>query len=155
MKFTETMVVFSEIPDQITLDINISNCPHRCPECHSPWLREDIGEILDEESLSNLISENKYIDCVLFSGGDGDHQTILKLAKFIKQKYPNIKTAWYSGDDEIDSEIWDSRILDFYKVGSYKKERGPLTSETTNQKLYKLNDKTNEYEDITYRFWKK
>ena len=153
MKYTETMIVFSEIPNHITLDINISNCPHRCPECHSPWLREDIGKELNEEALSYLIEYNKGIDCVLLSGGDAEHEKILELAKFIKQKYPKIKTAWYSGDDEIDTKIWDAKVLDFYKVGSYKKEFGPLDKETTNQKLYELSD--GGYKDVTFRFWKK
>ena len=154
MKYTETMIVFSEIPNHITLDINISNCPHHCTECHSPWLRENIGTELTEDNLCKLIDKNKGIDCVLLSGGDADHKSILSLAKFIKTKYPDILTAWYSGDDDIDEEIWNSKVLDFYKVGSYKKEYGPLKSKTTNQKLYELNKRNNNYVDVTYRFWK-
>ena len=29
-------VVFAEIPGETTLAINITNCPNRCPGCHSP-----------------------------------------------------------------------------------------------------------------------
>lgn len=153
MKYTETMIVFSEIPDYITLDINISNCPHRCPECHSPWLREDIGKELNEESLRYLINSHQGINCVLLSGGDASHDMILKLATFVKNTFPKLKIARYSGDDEKDEKIWNAKILDFYKIGSYKKEFGPLNSETTNQKLYEL--KNNEYVDITNKFLKK
>ena len=46
VKYVNTEVVFEEIPDEITLAINVSNCPNQCPGCHSPYLREDIGEDL-------------------------------------------------------------------------------------------------------------
>ena len=44
--------------------------------------------------------------------------------------------------------------LDYYKYGSYKKEFGSLDCKTTNQKLYQVNRKTGEAENITYKFWK-
>ena len=40
---TDTVqVVFEEIPDEVTLAIEITNCPGMCVGCHSPWLRGDI-----------------------------------------------------------------------------------------------------------------
>ena len=43
------MITFSEVPDEISLCINISNCPIKCPDCHSKFLWENIGkEITDE-----------------------------------------------------------------------------------------------------------
>jgi len=38
LKYTTAQVVFSEIPDEITLAINLSNCPIHCPNCHSKEL---------------------------------------------------------------------------------------------------------------------
>ena len=38
MKYINTMVTFEEIPDMITLCINIAECPHHCSGCHSPFL---------------------------------------------------------------------------------------------------------------------
>ena len=35
LKYVNTAVVFQEIPDEVTLAINISGCPCRCPGCHS------------------------------------------------------------------------------------------------------------------------
>ena len=46
LKYVDTKVVFQEIPDEITLAINISNCPCHCPGCHSSYLAEDIGNAL-------------------------------------------------------------------------------------------------------------
>ena len=43
MKYYNYDVVFQEIPDETTLAINISNCPCRCPGCHSKFLWEDVG----------------------------------------------------------------------------------------------------------------
>ena len=57
MKYTDTMVTFNEVPDEISLCINISGCPNRCPGCHSPELWEDIGTELTKESLKDLIDK--------------------------------------------------------------------------------------------------
>ena len=46
IKYTDTQIVFSEIPDEITLAINISNCQNNCPGCHSPYLKQNIGKEL-------------------------------------------------------------------------------------------------------------
>ena len=45
-KYLDTQIVFAEIPDEITLAINITNCPFRCPDCHSPELQRNIGNNL-------------------------------------------------------------------------------------------------------------
>ena len=61
MKYTDVQIGFQEFPDEISLLINISNCPFHCPGCHSPELREDIGTELTKKELSNLIKSNKGI----------------------------------------------------------------------------------------------
>jgi anaerobic ribonucleoside-triphosphate reductase activating protein len=59
IKYYSSAVVFEEIPDEVTLAIEITNCPGHCEGCHSPWLREDIGEELTPEVLRQLIDENR------------------------------------------------------------------------------------------------
>ena len=61
IKYTDTAVTLREIPDEITLCINISNCPCHCKGCHSSYLAEDIGKPLDEDSLVELMLDNKGI----------------------------------------------------------------------------------------------
>ena len=39
-------IVFQEFPDEVTLAINLSRCPNRCPGCHSPYLQQEEGEEL-------------------------------------------------------------------------------------------------------------
>ena len=72
IKYVDTLVCFSEVPDEITLAINISGCPIRCSNCHSKYLWEDVGESLNRDSLHNLIEKNKGISCLAFMGGDAN-----------------------------------------------------------------------------------
>ena len=143
LKYVDTKIVFQEIPDEITLAINISNCPCHCKGCHSPYLAEDIGEELNSHSLKGLID-------ISFMGGDSNSSDIDALAQWVKIYYP-LKVAWYSGRQELAKEI-NLKWFDFLKLGPYIEELGPLNSKTTNQRFYKVvND---ELIDITSVFWK-
>lgn len=159
LKYVDTKVTFLEIPDEITLCINISNCPCHCKGCHSSYLAEDIGEELTIDSLHELISNNKGITCVSFMGGDSDPKEVDRLARIVKTYY-GLKTAWYSGVQALSKDIyiWN---FSYIKLGPYIEDMGPLNSKTTNQRMYKVaynhyDDGTSGYEleDITYKFWK-
>lgn len=159
LKYVETLIGFSEIPDEITLCINISNCPCKCVNCHSPYLAEDIGEELTCSKLEELLKANKGITCVSFMGGDIDPGEIVGLAKYIKTFYPGLKVAWYSGRQELPKHF-NLEPFNFIKLGPYIEELGGLDSKTTNQKMYQRVNKEfddiylNGFEDITYKFWK-
>ena len=160
LKYVDTLVSFSEVPDEITLCINISQCPNNCKGCHSPWLREDIGEDLNIESLYNLIDKNKGVTCVCFMGGDQDPAEISNLAFAVKLRGDHLyKTAWYSGKQHIPDELSVSDF-DYIKVGPYIEEFGGLDNPNTNQKMYevcKVNKLPEGFilNDITNKFWKK
>ena len=143
MKYVDTKVVFREIPDEIALAINISNCPVRCPGCHSSYLAQDIGEILDENALETLIKENTGITCVSFMGGDAEPMLVGSYSRWIKFRFPGLKTAWYSGRDLSHAEI-NLDTLDYVKVGPYIDEYGPLNSPTTNQRFYSISHENGE-----------
>ena len=145
----DTSVTFAEIPDQICLAINISGCPHKCLGCHSPYLRDNIGEELIIPVLEKLVKKNSGITCVLFMGGDSDKEYLTTLSSYIHSL--NLLVGWYSGEDELDLNIY-KKYFDYIKVGSYKKELGPLNCKTTNQRLYRIRDRK-FIDDITYRFW--
>ena len=72
LKFTESMVTFSEFPDEISLCINISRCPCHCEVCHSSYLANDIGEPLYLETVYDLIDKNEGITCLGLMGGDAE-----------------------------------------------------------------------------------
>lgn len=151
LKYVDTKVTFSEVPDEITLCINISNCPCHCINCHSSYLAEDIGEPLDLQHLTNLIDNNKGITCVCIMGGDANPSEVDDIAQDIKEYYPELKVAWYSGRQELSKDI-NLEFFDFIKLGPYIEELGPLNSRTTNQRFYKVSD--GELINITSKFGK-
>ena len=150
VKFVDTLVSFQEVPDEITLCINISNCPCHCEGCHSAYLAEDIGNPLGYWTLNNLIKTNKGITCVCFMGGDSCPDYIEQLALFIKyQSWYPLKVAWYSGKSSIPNDL-DINLFNYIKVGPYIPKLGGLDKETTNQIMYKVYN--GNLIDITYRF---
>ena len=150
LKYVDAKVVFAEVPDEVTLAINISNCPCQCKGCHSSYLAQDIGTELTFSELRRLIKHNSGISCIAFMGGDSEPKRIDALASFVTNHY-QLKVAWYSGRQELSNSI-DLFNFDYIKLGPYKEEFGPLNSRTTNQRFYKVNGK--ELIDITNKFWK-
>ena len=153
LKYVNSDIVFQEIPDEVTLAINISNCPCHCPGCHSHYLWEDIGLPLNPEAIDNFVQKfGSNLTCIAFMGGDGDPKGINLLAQYVHEEYPQFKVAWYSGRTVI-SPLITKNDFDYIKIGPYIKHLGPLKKPTTNQRLYRQNDQ-GEFEDITSRFWR-
>lgn len=156
----DTLVTFSEIPDEISLCLNISNCQNNCKGCHSPYLRKNIGVELNFDEIDKLIKANNGITCVCFMGEGKNILDVLHLAGYIKNEY-GLKTALYSGRTDVpEDSAW--HILNYIKIGPYIKEFGPLNKETTNQRLYKNDGRgkvivgekiRNGWIDITNKFW--
>ena len=151
LKYLNTQVTFAEVPDEITLCINITGCKNGCKNCHSSYLAQDIGTELTFNEVRKLIKKNSGISCIALMGGDAEPDKINTLASFIINHYNYIKVAWYSGRQELSNSI-DLSNFDYIKLGPYKEEFGPLNSMTTNQRFYKVNGK--ELVDITNEFWK-
>lgn len=153
LKYVNTGIVFQEIPDEVTLAINISGCPCRCPGCHSQFLWGDIGEPLTEDALTHFIDEyGDDMTCIAFMGGDAEPERVDELARFLHDTFPKYKVAWYSGRIRIPKEV-KKTDFDYIKVGPYLRHLGSLREPTTNQRLYRrMADNT--FEDITSRFWK-
>ena len=165
LKYVDILVGFAEIPDEITLAINISNCPCHCEGCHSPYLAEDIGKpliykdthndrtIINCNPLSELIEANKGITCVCLMGGDSNPEYINILGKVIKCH--KLKSAWYSGRQELSKDI-NLENFDYVKLGPYMKDRGPINCKTTNQVLLEVEVVQGKVftKDITAKFWK-
>lgn len=136
LKYVDTKVVFQEVPDEVTLAINISNCPCHCEGCHSPYLAEDIGTDLTIEELTRLGTETEGITCIAFMGGDSDPKRINRLAKWVTEEL-DLKVAWYSGRQYIPDEI-DVSNFNYIKIGPYIPKLGGLDSENTNQIMYEV-----------------
>ena len=131
-------IVCQEIPDEISLAVNISCCPNRCPGCHSQWLWSNEGENMTEDMLAGLIGKySAAITCFCFMGGDAEPFEVMRLAKWIRTQWPHIKTAWYSGKEML-PEGFDIRSMNYIKLGPYIEALGGLKSPCTNQALYRI-----------------
>lgn len=138
LKYYNYDIVFQEIPNEVTLALNITNCPNRCRGCHSPHLQEDIGDELNEERIIALMEKySSAITCFCFMGGDADPLEINRLARFIQVHYPEQKTAWYSGCTQL-PDGFDVRSFQYIKLGGYDDKLGSLKSKTTNQQLFQI-----------------
>ena len=107
-----------------------AGCTHCCDGCHNPetW---DVASGIEfdnaaEDELFEALSQD-HISGITFSGGDPLHpfnrETVLRLAKKVKETYPN-KTVWlYTGF--LWEEVKDKIELDYIDVlidGEFKKE---------------------------------
>ena len=151
LKYLNYDIVFQEVPNEISLAINITGCPHQCPNCHSQFLWDDVGEVL-EDDIQNILS--KYvglITCVCFMGGDHNIHNLIEQLHISKEF--GLKTCLYSGANDISIISSAIPFLDYIKIGSFVNELGGLNSESTNQRFYR-ND-NGILCDITNIFWRK
>ena len=162
LKYVDYDIVFQEIPDEVTLAVNISCCPNRCPGCHSPFLQEDVGERLTEEVLEKLLERYPEVTCVCFMGGDGDPMEVSRLAGQVRKKNSAVRAGWYSGRQQLPAGF-PVEELDYVKLGPYVESLGSLKSPSTNQRLYRVekcggSSSGHQSEvrliDITSRFWR-
>ena len=149
LKYKNAVVTFAEVPEEVTLCINITGCPVHCEGCHSPELWEDTGHTLDGRAIDTLISNNQGISCVCFMGGDSEPEIIPLLAEVVKKK--GLKVGWYSGQEHFPNV--DLSSIDFLKVGPYIKEKGGLDNPNTNQRLYSKIQVVEETSGKIINYW--
>ena len=152
--FTEAGVSSLEVPSEISLCIYISGCQNHCYHCQCPELQlPDYGEPLGKNGFILIAAYSPQITCVCFLGEGRNTQTEHEeFDGYVAYSHSlKLKACLYSGRDIL-PEGWMTEF-DYIKVGSYQENQGPLTSPTTNQRLYKK--QFGQYEDITPRFWNK
>ena len=155
LKYVNHDIVFQEFPDEVTLAVNLSQCPNACPGCHSMYLWGDEGERL---SLSRLRAMAEAyageITCVALMGGDNDPESVLLILSELRRAMPGIRTGWYSGHASLPRCFNDYPAPDYVKIGPWREECGRLSSPSTNQRMYRCLPDGSRL-DITERFWKK
>ena len=158
IKYLNHALTFAEVPDEVALCINVTNCPHKCPGCHSPELREDIGYDL-EAALPGLLREYiGAITCVCLMGEGNDIDALRQCLSVIKCS--GLKTCLYTGCDRPSEVLQALPYLDYLKLGHYDRDLGGLANQATNQKMYRLcfepsNHTYPSFFDITWKFWPK
>lgn len=155
LKYYNKDILFTEIPNEISLTYSIIGCPLHCKECHSQflWDNQTIGTILTGKEILKDISINlNFPTCVLFMGGDWDKEYLFYLISHIKKSI-DVKTALYTGRPIEYFNNEELKLLDYIKVNPYIKELGDLKNPNTNQRLYTLSSGKID-KDITSLFWK-
>lgn len=152
LRYSNYDIVFQEVPSEVALAINITQCPHHCDGCHSSVLAEDFGNYLRDD-LDDILKEyGNYITCICLMGGDQHMGDLIDTLTLIKRT-TDLKTAVYSGADDFSIFLPVLPLLDYLKVGPYIEARGGLSSPTTNQKFY-IKGKDDIWRDETHIFWK-
>ena len=156
IKYTGTMAfAFAEVPDEVTLCINVTNCPHHCEGCHSSYLREDSGIDLEADLFDMLDDCAVDITCVCLMGEGNDIDALCRCLAMIKRR--GLKTCLYTGCDKPSDVMQALPYLDYLKLGHYDQKLGGLDKPTTNQRMYRLMfEPTNpgypSFYDITWKF---
>ena len=91
-----------EVPNRVSLIFNLSKCPLRCKGCHSPELRQAIGEPLTVEVFQKYLQKyDGLVNCICFMGGDlrGDEDHFVQLLEVCQEK--NIEVCIYTGLTEV------------------------------------------------------
>jgi len=152
LKYTGYTVACQEVPDEVSIVFNISDCPYKCRGCHSQYLWDYVGEYISNDIEGVLLQYEGLATCVCFMGGDQNLSEMKDL--LTKCKTHKFKTCVYSGSNDMSLFEDLYGLIDYLKIGEYIEELGGLKSKNTNQVFYKKND-MGKYEDFTYLFWNK
>ena len=151
VKYCGYYITFQEVPNEVALTFTVTNCPYHCEGCHSPWLQTDIGDELTESVIRSLL--DKYqgaVTCVCFMGDGNDPIAINRLVKYAHSC--GLKTCVYTGSHRNDVE--DMGFPTYFKEGKYVRDLGGLSSPSTNQRMWRM-EEDGKYHDITSWFWRK
>ena len=145
IKYLGYAVTFQEIPDEITLCFNITNCKHHCPGCHNEGLWDpDGGYEFTEKSMKELLEllDRHTVDGLTLSGGDpmysSNRNAIFDIVKTVKEKTG--KNIWmYTGyylEDIVDEPAL--QFIDVIVDGRYRRQLPPTKwAGSNNQKVWR------------------
>lgn len=150
LKYFSYTIALQEVPDEVSLIVNISGCPYHCDGCHSDYLRKYEGRYICEDIKEIIRKYEGLITCVCFMGGDQNCAELVELLRIVHDY--NLKTCLYTGANNVSNDLHRAmEHLDYVKIGSYNKELGDLSSVTTNQYMLKKISNTS-WENITNKF---
>lgn len=140
LKYKGYSIVMQEVPNEISLAINVSGCPHMCEGCHSTYLWDYDGNYLIDDIDKLLNQYSDLISCVCFMGGDQNQNDLLYCIDKVNSK--GLKICLYTGINDINLISKDIiEKLDYIKIGRYVEKLGGLDKKTTNQHFYDLKNK--------------
>jgi len=146
-----TGVTLTELPDKISLFIEMGQCYNNCKGCHSDHLRCGVADKTSLQSIVYTVHNEIYkgANAVIIMGGTNNggitETTLVALLKSVKETCCCV--GLYSGLDKLEDHKMYIPYLDYLKIGSYKEDIGGLATKGTNQILYKITE--GKLEDIT------
>lgn len=151
LKVSSICTGFLEVPSNISINIYVQGCKIKCKDCHTPELQNfKNGIILTTDDVSTIVNTHDMSKWVCWLGGEPVDQiySVIEFSKIFKEKH-NLNIALYTGYLFEDLTTFDIlKYVDLIKDGPFIKERGPVTSPTTNQRVFlKLN---NIWKQINY-----
>lgn len=138
LKYADYAIVFQEVPNEVTLALNVSGCPYHCAGCHSKYLWDYVGRDMLADLPYLLAKYAGLITCVCFMGGDQNSDDLRAALKCVKGFSAKLKTCLYTGSDCVEEMKIYFPALDYLKVGHYCQEKGGLNAATTNQRFYRV-----------------
>lgn len=85
---------------------------------------EVVGDELTSEKIDTLIATHPDITVFGLMGGDSDHNDCIRVAKYVHEKYPQLKVGMYSGREFINLDL--AQHLDLYKIGRWITPKGAV-----------------------------
>lgn len=136
LNFTDENIVFQEVPDEVSLAFTISGCPVGCKGCHSSysWNANQGTPLTTGYFQQRLQSYQGLISCVLFLGGEWQHDALVELLHIAQSA--GLNTCLYTGLDQVSAKL--KNRLTYLKTGRWLAELGGLDSPNTNQKFIDL-----------------
>lgn len=145
MKIYSTEVSFAEVPDEISLLVNVAGCDLNCPGCHWNEIQDKkIFNFTIDDLMAEIDKNLPLITTVCFMGGEWHHRQLLSMLRATRER--NLSTCLYTGKKSVTCDLKDN--LDFLKTGKWIASRGGLDAETTNQVFMDLN----KNEKLNYKF---
>ncbi|MBL7147566.1 MAG: anaerobic ribonucleoside-triphosphate reductase activating protein [Nanoarchaeota archaeon] len=115
-----------DYPDKVSCVIFLGGCDFRCGFCHNPDLvLGDLKSISEEEVLKFLEKKKKWLDGVVFSGGEPLlNKDIVGFIKRIKNMGFLIKVDTNGNNPKLLKELIDKKLVDYIAMdfkNSFKK----------------------------------
>lgn len=151
-------VSLNELPDCISFYIQLHSCKIKCSGCHSTFLWNDTGSYKSIDYLIEKanINKNNGCDSIIIFGDINNNVSIFNFNNLCRELSNILPLCVYSGADTINKSLGDISILkylSYIKLGHFDINLGGLSSISTNQRLYVVNNGKLDA-DITYKFWR-
>lgn len=137
----QTDITFQEVPNEVSLVLSISGCPHQCVGCHSVelWKKSNGVELSRDFLIEHIRKYQGLITCVCFFGGEWEENRLSALLTTVRDF--QLKSCLYTGATDVSSELKDK--LTYLKTGPWVEELGGLESINTNQRFIELSSGNN------------